>query len=76
MCLEEERSHDAKVSPAAADGPKQIAILVRAGNDKSTVGEDNISCQKVINGQAVLPRQVSHSAAESQSSNAGRGNNS
>ena len=71
MRLEQKRRHHAEVSAAAANGPEQIAILVGAGHDKGSVGQDDVGRQQIIDGQAVLPRQVSHAAAEGQAADAG-----
>jgi hypothetical protein len=72
MCLEQKRRHHAEVSATSADGPEQVTILVGARNDKSSIGQDDVGRQQIVDGQAVLSRQVSHAAAEGQASNAGR----
>ena len=71
MGLEEERGDDAEVAAAAANRPEQIAILVGAGDDETSVGEHHIGRQQVVDGQAVLAREVAHAAAERQPADAG-----
>src|ERR1700753_786306 len=65
MCLEQKRSDHPEVSATSANSPEEVSILVRAGSDKPSVRQDNIGCQKVIDGQAVLSCEVSHAAAQS-----------
>ncbi len=43
----------------------------RAGHHEPAVGEDHVGGQQVVDGQSVLARQVSHAAAERQTSDAG-----
>jgi hypothetical protein len=72
MRPEQERGHHAEVSATSADGPEQVTILVGARNDKSSIGQDDVGCQQIVDGQTVLTREVSNAAAEGQASNAGR----
>src|ERR1700677_73761 len=65
MCLEQKRSDHPEVSTTPADSPEEVSILIRAGRDKTSIRQDDIGRQKVIDGQAVLSCEVSHAAAQS-----------
>src|SRR5277367_6751331 len=65
MCLEKKRRDHPEVSAAPADSPEEVAVLVRAGRDKPSIRQDDIGRQKVVDGQAILSREVSHAAAQS-----------
>src|SRR4051812_6473463 len=71
--LKQKRGDDAEIPAASAKGPEQVAILVGAGDDHGPVREDDIGRKKIVNGQTILAREMSHSAAESQSSDASGG---
>jgi hypothetical protein len=62
--LKQERRGDTEVSAATADGPEQITIFIGARNDKSSIGQDNIGGQQIIDGQAVLSCEVSDAATK------------
>src|ERR1700728_1310829 len=76
MCLEQKRSDHPEVSTTPADRPEEVSILVRAGRDKTSIRQDDIGCQKVIDGQAILPCQVSQAAAQSKTTHTRRRDNS
>src|SRR5450631_1377933 len=72
MGLEEEGCHHPEVSAASSNCPEQVAVLIGTGDDGPTIGQDDVSCQKIVNGQSILARQVPHAAAQSQASHASR----
>ena len=69
--LEEEAGDDAEVAAAAAQAPEQVGMVGRAGRHQSTVGEDDVGLEEVVDGQAVLTRQVPDAATEGESGDAG-----
>src|ERR1700722_2831828 len=69
MCLKQKRSDHPEVSATPANSPEEVGILVRAGRDKLSIRQDDIGREKVIDGQAILPCEVSHAAAQSKATN-------
>jgi hypothetical protein len=49
-----ELGDDAEVAAAAADAPEQVGVLVLAGPYHPAVGEDDLSRDEVVAGQAEL----------------------
>ena len=72
MGLIDEACHDAKISAAAAQGPEEVLMLRRIGGHKAPVGQHDIRLDQVVNGQAVLAREIAVAAAERKAPNAGR----
>lgn len=60
--------------PAAAHGPEQLRVLLRAGGHQLPVHCDHVHREQVVAGQAVLPLQHAHAAAEGEARDAGLGN--
>ena len=54
MRLKQKRRHHAEVAAATADRPEQVGIFVRAGDHETSIGEHDIGCQQIVDGQAVL----------------------
>ena len=67
-----ELGDDAEVAAAAPDRPEQVGVLVGAGLDLGTVGEDDVRAQQVVDREAVLAGQVADAAAQGQAADAGR----
>lgn len=59
------RGDDAKVGPSAPEGPVEIRIARARGRDRLPAGSDHAQLEDVVDGEAVLPKQVAVSAAES-----------
>jgi hypothetical protein len=73
VCPEKERRHDAEVASTPADRPVEILVLFGAGGDRAPVGQHNVGGQQVVDGEAVLPGQVTDAATQSQPRDSGGG---
>src|SRR5262245_44080497 len=66
---------NSEVTAAAANGPEEIGVLVGRGAADGSVGHDHFHRFQVVEGETVFRHQPSEAAAERQSGNAGRTNN-
>jgi hypothetical protein len=71
MRLEQEACHNAKVATPSAGGPKQIGVQALAGRDKTTIGQDNVRLEQVVDREAVLARKVPSAPAEREARDTG-----
>ena len=69
--LEQEARHHAEIAAAAAQRPEQIGILRLARRDEAAVGQHDVGLEQVVDGEAVLARQIAGAAAERQAGDAG-----
>ena len=69
--LEQEAGDDAEVAAAAAQRPQQVGVLLLAGGDEAAIGQHDIGLEQIVDGQAVLARQVAMPAAQRQAGDAG-----
>lgn len=70
---EQERGDDAEVAAATADRPVQVGVLVGARAYALPVRQDELGLQQVVDGQPALAGEVPDAAAESEASDARRG---
>jgi hypothetical protein len=70
--LELERRHHAEVAAAAADGPEQVAVLVRVGGELVACGRDHRGRDEVVDREPVLAAEPAEAAAEREAGDAGR----
>ena len=70
--LEQETGDYAEVAAATAQAPEQVGMAGRTGRHQPAVGEDDVRLEQVVDGQAVLARQVPHAATEGESGDTGR----
>ena len=75
MSLEQKAGDDPEISTAAAQAPEEIGVLRLAGSHDLAAGEHDIGLDEVIDGEAVLARQISHAATQRQAGDAGGGHN-
>jgi hypothetical protein len=61
-----ERGGDAEVRAGAAKSPEQIRVFVLARPDEAAVGGHEVDREQVVDREAELPLQPSHSPAERQ----------
>ena len=47
-----------KLPPPPRSAQKQIGVLLLAGGDEAAVGQHDIGLEQIVDGQAVLARQV------------------
>src|SRR5262249_5748442 len=73
MSLEEETCPHPEISTAAAECPEQVGVLFLAGSDESSVGEDDVCLEEIVDREAVFAREIARSTAEGQSRYPGRG---
>ena len=65
-----EGGHYAEITAAAAQAPKEVLVLRRAGRQDATVGSDHISRDEIVDRKAVLAGQPSKAATEGESGDA------
>ena len=61
----------AEVAATAAQPPEELGVLVRSGPDHVAVGGDHLEGLDVVAGQAVLPGEPAHAAAEGEPADPG-----
>src|SRR5664279_321588 len=71
MGLKFEGYHDPKISAAAADGPEQVGMLGFAYGHKSSVGQNHIGFQQVVDRETEFSGQVTDSPAKRETADAG-----
>src|SRR5690242_18766616 len=69
----EERSNDSKIPAPASYGPKKIGVFLRARGHKSSIGQNHVHAEQVINGQTITAREIADAASERQAAYAGGG---
>jgi hypothetical protein len=73
MDAEREAGHHAEVSaPAAAQGPVQIRVLVRADSKQAAVGRDDSGTDEVVGGEPELASGQAHAATQGVAGDADR----
>ena len=70
--LKLETGDDTEVAAAAAQGPKQIFVLVVARNDLPAISKNHIGRQQVVDGQPDAAGQVADAATQGQTTYSGR----
>ena len=46
--------HDAEISTAAVEGPKQVGVFIGAGTGEFAIGGHDLEGSNVVDGEAVL----------------------
>src|SRR6266849_2024605 len=71
MCLEGERGDDTEVaSTPAAQCPEEVRVVARIAGEDVTIGQDDLSREQVVAGQAELATEDADSASKRQTGNA------
>src|SRR5947199_9579215 len=68
----EVRDH-AEIAAAAAQRPQEVGIHLLGGGNECAIRQNNIRLDQVVDGQAVLARQVAMPAAQGEAGNSGGG---
>src|SRR5690606_21737677 len=64
MRLEQEAGYHTKVTPATANGPEQVGLLVLAGPDEAAIRQDDVGLEQVVDREPIFAREVSRSAPQ------------
>ena len=75
MSLEQKAGDDPEIPTTAAQAPEQIGVLRLAGSHDLAAGEHDIGLDEVIDGEAMLARQVTHAATQRQAGDTCGGDN-
>ena len=67
MQTECEARHDAEIASSAADGPKEVGVLIVARCQQAAVCDDDFDGLEIVDAQAMRAPQPSNSARQSQS---------
>lgn len=59
-----ERGHHPEVAAAAAHGPEEVGVLVRAGGPQPAIGGDDVDRDEVVAAEAMLSAQMAVAAAQ------------
>ena len=73
MGAKQEARHHAEIAAATAKGPEQVRVIRFTGRYKAAVGEHDVGLDETVAGEAILPSEISMSAAERQAGDAGSG---
>ena len=71
MQLQFELRDDAEVASASAKAPEQVRVLGLGRVDEAAVCGDEVGCDEVVAGEAVLAHQPADAAAEREAADAG-----
>ena len=71
MQAELEHGRHAEVPACAPEAPEELGVLVGARTDEAPVRSDELRCDEVVGGEAVLGRQVADPAPERQAAHTG-----
>ncbi len=71
MRLEQKACHHAEVAPAAAQRPEEIGARILTGRDDSTIGQDDVCLEQVVNRQPELAGEVPRAPAEGEAPDTG-----
>ncbi len=71
MKPEQERSDDAEVPAAAADGPEEIGVLIGAGGYEAAICQNHVHGEQVVDRQAEGTCEVPEPSAEGQAADTG-----
>ena len=63
--------HHAEIAAPAANCPEQVRVLIDAGLDHPTVGQDQLGADQVVDGHAKSAAQPAHPAAQGEPAHAG-----
>src|SRR5438067_322544 len=66
MQLELEGRDDPEIATSTAHAPEQVGVLADTGSEHPSIGSDDLDCQQIVNGQAVLAHEPAQAAAEGQ----------
>ena len=72
MGLVEEARHNTEIPATATQRPEEFRVLRRTGGYQAPIRQHNIGLEQVVNGQAVLAREIAVASAEREARNAGR----
>ena len=72
MGAEEEAGHDAEISAAAAQSPQEVRVLRLGSCDETAVGQNHVRLEQAVDGEPVLAREVTVTAAQREPGDAGR----
>ena len=64
---------DAEVSPAAADSPEELGLVILAGLQDLAIGSDNFDGPQIVEGEAIFAHEPAQTATKGQTSNPGAG---
>ena len=68
-----ERGDDPEVSPATAQAPEEVLVLIPTSLDKPTIGGDHVDREQVVRGEPELALQPAAASAQGEARNLGVG---
>src|SRR5499427_6386743 len=75
MQPKQEGGDDAKVATTTAYAPEQVGILFSTGGDQTSICQDHIHGEEIVNGETAFTGQMAELPAQGEAANASGGDN-